>query len=50
MEKSLSKNLKLVKGPEGQCSRLCDQPADPSPGDSLLLPLAVGFNTISSFY
>lgn len=50
MGKSISKNLRLLKGPEGQCSRLCDEPADPSPGDSLLLTLTVGSNTISSFY
>lgn len=50
MEKSFSKNLRLVKGPEGQCSRLCEEPADPSPEDSLLLTLAVGSNTISSLY
>lgn len=50
MGKSISKNLRLLKGPEGQRSRLCDEPADPSPGDNLLLTLAVGSNTISSFY
>lgn len=50
MEKSFSKNLRLVKGPKEQCNRLCEEPADPSPEDSLLLTLAVGSNTISSFY